>query len=113
MGKIQETIKSLQKILEDLGGDDELMELYGDALEFAIKCVKYAERNRWHDYSKEKPRNGERVIYDILDIATYDGIGDYWEGHDFNSTLLYGDEEHVYWKPYYNDKIEEGDLNAI
>jgi hypothetical protein len=55
--KTRETIDSLEKLLNDLDGDDELMDLYAPALKFAIKCVKYTERNRWHDYAKEKPRN--------------------------------------------------------
>ena len=120
MGKVQETVEALQNMLDDLGCDDELMDLYGEALRFAIKCVKYTERNRWHDYNKEKPENGEPVVYEILEIATYYGVAEYVENEGFvpggelyEEEGKYGDEEHVYWKPYYNDSIEEDDVNSV
>ena len=117
MSKTEKTIEVLQNILLDLDGDDELMNMYGEALKFAIKCVKYTERNRWHDYNKEKPKLEEKAIYDILEIMTYNGVGKYVEGEDFYGFDpggdIYGEEEHVYWKPYLNDRLEEDDINTV
>ena len=111
MRKTERTIEALQNFLVDLDGDNELMDLYGEYIKFAIKCVRYAERNRWHDYDKEKPVNGELIVYNMSD---YSDVTTYWE-HAFNTLIRCIGEEggHVYWQHYYNDKLEEDDINAI
>ena len=121
--KAQKTIKALQKILDDISEDDELMGLFGEALKFSIKCVKYTERNRWHDYEKEKPREGERIIWEALyKLERTDEIKE--DRFDFSEGIteyskyrfyrnFYGDEEYIFWKPYYNEKLEPEDINAI